>query len=118
MTSGIIDRDGVIGDFQGDAAMGFWGWPIPMDDQVDRAARAALDIRQGFARRARRRTPLAGFPCGIGIAHGPAIAGRLGTSDQFKVGRLGPVVNLASRAGVDDQASGPDPGRRAASPSV
>ena len=41
--------------------------------------------------------PLAGFNCGIGIANGQAIAGQLGTPDQFKVGVYGPIVNLASR---------------------
>jgi adenylate cyclase len=98
MTGSIIDQDGVIGDFQGDAAMGFWGWPLAVPDQVERAARAALTIRRHFARAAREPgNPLAGFACGVGIAHGPAIAGKLGTADQFKVGVFGPVVNLAAR---------------------
>jgi adenylate cyclase len=35
--------------------------------------------------------------CGLGLANGPAIVGRLGTFDQFKVDVFGPVVNLASR---------------------
>jgi len=38
-----------------------------------------------------------GFRCGIGIAHGRAVAGRIGTTDQVKVTAFGPVVNLASR---------------------
>ena len=98
MTEGIIGQDGVIGDFQGDAAMGFWGWPLPQDDQIDRAARAALYIRKkfvGFA--ARRGHPLADFVCGIGLAYGDAIAGRLGTTDQVKIGVFGPTVNRAAR---------------------
>ncbi|WP_406699594.1 adenylate/guanylate cyclase domain-containing protein [Singulisphaera sp. Ch08] len=98
ITSAICDQDGVIGDFQGDAAMGFWGWPLDADDQIERAARAALAIRRRFDHLAQQRDhPLAGFACGVGIANGPAIAGRLGTYDQFKVGVFGPVVNLASR---------------------
>jgi adenylate cyclase len=98
MTGSIIDQDGVVGDFQGDAAMGFWGWPLDVPDQVERAARAALTIRRHFARAAREPgNPLAGFACGVGIAQGPAIAGKLGTPDQFKVGVFGPVVNLAAR---------------------
>jgi adenylate cyclase len=98
MTSSITDQDGVIGDFQGDAAMGFWGWPLPTGDQVERAARAALAIWRRFRRAAEQKdNPLAGFRCGIGIANGMAIAGRLGTLDQFKVSVFGPVVNLASR---------------------
>ena len=40
---------------------------------------------------------LAGFQCGIGIASGRAIAGRLGVYEQAKVGVYGPRVNLASR---------------------
>ncbi len=40
---------------------------------------------------------LAGFDVGIGIAHGTAIAGKLGTDEQIKIGVFGPVVNLASR---------------------
>jgi adenylate cyclase len=98
MTTNIIDKEGVISDFQGDAAMGFWGWPLPADDQMEQAARAALAIQRDIARAAQKSgDPLAGFACGIGIANGPAIAGKLGTADQFKVGVFGPVVNLASR---------------------
>src|SRR5262249_50274987 len=98
MTSSIIDQGGVIGDFQGDAAMGFWGWPIPDDDQAGRAARAALAIRRRFAQTAKQKgTSPTDFSCGIGIASGRAIAGRLGTYDQAKVSVYGPKVNLASR---------------------
>jgi len=98
MTEAITHEGGVIGDFQGDAAMAFWGWPLGSDEQVVSAARAALAIRRRFAKAAR--TPghrLAGFACGLGVAHGPAIAGRIGTLDQFKVGVFGPVVNRAAR---------------------
>ena len=98
MTRNIIDKDGVVGDFQGDAAMGFWGWPLSADDQVEQAARAALAIRREFLQFSKNPDhPLADFACGVGLAHGPAIAGRLGTPDQFKVSVFGPVVNLASR---------------------
>jgi adenylate cyclase len=98
MSSSILEEDGVIGDFQGDAAMGFWGWPLDRDDQIDRAARAALAIRRRFDELADDPDhPLARFACGIGLAHGPAVAGRLGTLDQFKVDVFGPIVNLAAR---------------------
>jgi adenylate cyclase len=98
MTEAIVEQDGVIGDFQGDAAMGFWGWPIPQEDQVERAARAALLIRKKFVAFARRKDhPLTDFVCGIGLASGPAVAGKLGTADQAKIGVFGPVVNRAAR---------------------
>ena len=34
MTRQILDEGGVVGDFHGDAAMGFWGWPLPQADAV------------------------------------------------------------------------------------
>jgi adenylate cyclase len=98
MTGNILDRGGVVGDFQGDAAMGFWGWPLAQPDAVKRACLAALEIRAQFEANARRPGhPLANFQIGIGIATGQAVAGRIGPAAQSKVGVFGPVVNLASR---------------------
>jgi adenylate cyclase len=97
MTDAITAQGGVIGDFQGDAAMGFFGWPIDTDERVERAARAALNIRRGFLKAALQNRASGGLQCGIGIASGPAFAGRLGTYDQAKVSVFGPRVNLAQR---------------------
>lgn len=98
MTHQILKQGGVVGDFQGDAAMGFWGWPLVQPDAVARTCQAALAIRAEFEAAARRpNSPLAGFHAGIGIATGKAVAGKIGTVDQVKVTVFGPVVNLASR---------------------
>jgi adenylate cyclase len=98
MTKCIHSHRGVIGDFQGDAALAFWGWPIDDGASALEACRAAVEIRQRFAAAAESPSdPLAGFRCGIGIATGDAVAGRLGTAGQFKIDVFGPVVNLASR---------------------
>lgn len=98
MTHQILAQGGVVGDFQGDAAMGFWGWPLPQPDSIHQVCRAALAIRAEFEAAANRPgDPLAGFRMGIGIAHGNAVAGKIGTVDQVKVTVFGPVVNLASR---------------------
>jgi adenylate cyclase len=92
MTHHILEQGGVVGDFHGDAAMGFWGWPLPQADAVERACRAALGIRTAFAE-----SPTANFRVGIGVASGRAVAGKIGSTDQVKVTVFGPVVNLASR---------------------
>jgi adenylate cyclase len=98
MTNCIHSHQGVIGDFQGDAALAFWGWPLDSEDAVIEACRAALDIRMKFTQAAKQAgDPLADFQCGIGIASGIAVAGRLGTAGKFKIDVFGPVVNLASR---------------------
>jgi adenylate cyclase len=98
MTRHILDEGGVVGDFHGDAAMGFWGWPLPQEDAAQRACHAALDIRREFETSSQDDShPLVDFRMGIGIATGRAVAGKIGTVDQVKVTVFGPVVNLASR---------------------
>jgi adenylate cyclase len=98
MTRLILEYGGVIGDFHGDAAMGFWGWPLPQSDLTIRACRAALAIRTAFEDAASQdQHALAGFCAGMGLATGRAVAGKIGTSDQVKVTAFGPVVNLAAR---------------------
>ncbi|MDX1930033.1 MAG: adenylate/guanylate cyclase domain-containing protein [Pirellulaceae bacterium] len=98
MTHHILNSGGVVGDFHGDAAMGFWGWPIASEGAMQAACEAALAICDQFERAAAQPDhPLAGFRAGLGIASGAAVAGRIGTTDQVKVTVFGPVVNLASR---------------------
>jgi adenylate cyclase len=98
MTHEILEQGGVVGDFQGDAAMGFWGWPLAEPAATQKAALAALGIRAQFEAAAREPNhPLADFRVGIGIATGRAVAGKIGTADHVKVTVFGPVVNLAAR---------------------
>jgi len=98
MTRNVVENRGAIADFYGDAAMGFWGWPLDDPAMVENACRAALGIRAAFDAVTNTEThPLFGFKVGIGIASGRAVAGGIGTAEQAKVGVFGPVVNLASR---------------------
>ena len=98
MTQQILGHGGVTGDFQGDAVLGFWGWPFASEEASLNACRAALGIRRAFeATRNTAGHPLADFSVGIGVAFGRAVAGKIGTSDRVTVTVFGPVVNLASR---------------------
>ena len=101
-TSNILDFGGVIGDFHGDSAMGFWGWPIPprrSEQNAVSAVKAAISIHSHVDNHARlgEMADDFGFQFGIGIASGESVAGKIGTRDQVKVTAFGPVVNLASR---------------------
>jgi len=93
MTSVITQESGVVAGFQGDAVMAFWGWPEAQEDQIERACRAALRIRKRFDGQGWWRD----LSCGIGIASGQVMAGRMGAMDLAKVDVFGPTVNLASR---------------------
>jgi len=103
MTESITNQYGTIGDFVGDAAMGFWGWPKTgsasrdLTEAVKAACKAADILRERLRQKARGAGPLAGFACVMGVAAGEVVAGMLGTEDQRKIGVFGPVVNLAAR---------------------
>lgn len=98
MTRNILQYRGAIADFLGDAALGFWGWPLDHPGKAEDAGRAALGIRAAFEEVGKDPAhPLFGFRVGIGIASGRAVAGSIGSAEQAKVTVFGPVVNLASR---------------------
>ena len=97
MTRRIREAGGVTGDFLGDAALAFWGWPTADPTAPVRAAAAAVKIAADFALPREPDDPLAGFRVGVGVATGPAVAGRIGTEDQVKITVFGPTANFASR---------------------
>jgi adenylate cyclase len=98
MVAGILKRDGAIADLQGDAALGFWGWPVALEYGPVPACRAALTICEEFRKAADQPGSLLhGFSVGIGVAHGRAVAGQIGTNQHSKVGVFGPVVNQGAR---------------------
>ncbi len=88
MTAEILQHGGVIGDFQGDSAMGFWGWPLTQNDTASRAVKTALNIKAEFDS---RKSGQPDFEIGIGVATGMAVAGQIGTRDQVKVTVLDPL---------------------------
>lgn len=93
MSQSIFAHQGVMADFQGDSCMSFWGWPLPTNDGPLPACRTALAMRRAQLQHPALRQ--ARLICGI--AHGPGLAGQIGTEDQCKMGVFGHVVNLGSR---------------------
>lgn len=95
----VLDHGGVLVDFIGDELMAMWGAPKAHPEHSKSAAQAALrllDCRRKIDERWRdeigSKTDLR-----IGIASGVASVGNTGSSQKFKYGPLGSVVNLASR---------------------
>jgi adenylate cyclase len=104
MTRNIVKHEGIVADFQGDAALGFWGWPSSDDVEGPLGAcRAALAIHEEFSSQPdegdgkKTVSVLENFRVGIGIAHGRAVAGKIGADEHVKVGVFGPVVNTGAR---------------------
>lgn len=97
-TEAILDHGGVVGDFHGDATMGFWGWPVHRGDEIEQACRTALSIRRRLVElREGGDERFSQFQMGLGLAFGSVVAGKIGTKDQVKVTAIGPAVNLAAR---------------------
>jgi adenylate cyclase len=89
----ILDQDGTIIKYIGDAVMAVWGAPLADPRPNQRAVLAALGIRRAgryeFAgRRLRTR---------CGINSGLVLAGNLGSDYRFDYTLIGETTNLASR---------------------
>jgi adenylate cyclase len=102
----ILERQGTIDKFIGDAVMAFWNAPVAVPGHQCEAARAALGIRAALEKFNQTETvqslmKLRGLPplaLRIGMASGPAAVGNMGSIDRFDYSVLGDTVNIAARA--------------------
>jgi adenylate cyclase len=94
----IMQHNGTVERFAGDAIMIFFNDPIPLENPAEHAVRMALDMHDQFASCAvgwKKR----GFDLqiGIGIAQGYATIGAIGFEGRFDYGAIGAVSNLSAR---------------------
>jgi class 3 adenylate cyclase/tetratricopeptide (TPR) repeat protein len=95
----VYQYEGVVDKFVGDSIMAVFGAPVALEDDADRALRAALSMRerlQGFNRRWIERL---GQPLDlhIGINTGMVIAGNVGSDLRMSYTVIGDTVNTAAR---------------------
>jgi PAS domain S-box-containing protein len=93
----VLQEEGTIDKFLGDAIMAWFNAPIAQPDHRLRAVRAALAIRDA-AQELHRDLP-AGFHLefGIGLHAGPALLGLVGTERRLEYTAIGDSVNTARR---------------------
>jgi adenylate cyclase len=94
----ILEEEGTLDKFMGDAVLALWNAPDPQPDHALRAVRAALAIQE----RARQiYQPLQGpshaLQFHVAVATGDAMVGNLGTSELFNYTAVGDTVNLCQR---------------------
>lgn len=93
----VVQHDGIVDHFMGDAVMAFFNVPIRREDHVARAVRAAAEIHAAVPgiNAALREEGL--LKVGIGISTGLAYAGMVGSTSCQDYTALGETVNIASR---------------------
>lgn len=99
MVECVFRHGGTLDKFIGDAVMAQWGAPISAPDDADRAVEAALDMQRAVAA-LNTRWQSEGRPqiqVGIGLSHGEAFAGYLGSERRLEYTVIGDTVNTASR---------------------
>lgn len=99
MTNIILEEEGTVDKYEGDAIIAFWNAPLDIANHAEKAVRAALRCQEQLQAmrpglHARYGTNLV---MRIGINTGHAIAGNMGSSIRFDYTVLGDAVNLAAR---------------------
>jgi len=93
----VLDEEGTLDKFLGDAVMAFWNAPDPQPDHALRAVRAASAMRRAIDAHRGSLELRHQLHFSVGITTGPAIVGNVGTSELFNYTAIGDTVNLAQR---------------------
>ena len=93
----VLEEEGTIDKFQGDAIMAWFNAPIPQQDHTLRAARAALGIRQAVYQVRERMEPRFRLSFGVGIHVGDGLLGLVGTRKRLDYTAIGDSINTAKR---------------------
>ena len=99
MTSKIIENEGTLDKYIGDAQMAFWNAPLDDKDHAINAVKTGLvmleDLDEFNKEIAHENIPA--FGMGLGINTGDVVVGNMGSVQRFDYTCLGDSVNLASR---------------------
>lgn len=99
MTRRILETDGTLDKYIGDAQMAFWNAPLDETQHCKDAVKAALGMLNDLEA-FNREIAVEGVPAfgmGLGINTGVVVVGNMGSEQRFDYTCLGDAVNLASR---------------------
>jgi len=106
MTRIVLDYQGTVDKYMGDAIMAFYGAPLEQPDHAVRACKTAVDmiVRLKELRKGWESRNLPSMNIGIGVNSGEMSVGNMGSEERFDYTIMGDNVNLASRLeGINKQ---------------
>ncbi|MFQ5621130.1 MAG: CHASE2 domain-containing protein [Candidatus Nanoarchaeia archaeon] len=99
MTDIILEHEGVVDKYIGDAIMAFWGAPLKQPNHAELAASTTLDMLKKL-NILQKQWEREGFPVlniGCGLNTGPAVIGNMGSYKRFDYTAMGDSINLGAR---------------------
>jgi class 3 adenylate cyclase/CheY-like chemotaxis protein len=99
MVDVIMQYQGTINEFMGDAIFVIFGAPIWWEDHAPRgvACAVAMQLAMDFINQENQRDGLPAVEMGIGVNTGEVVVGNIGSRKRTKYGVVGSHVNLTSR---------------------
>ena len=99
MTSIVMENDGTVDKYIGDALMAFWNAPLDVPDQRKAATLTAVQMleRLELLNKELENEGLLPLRIGVGINTGDVVVGNMGGDQRFDYSVLGDAVNLAAR---------------------
>lgn len=93
----VLDQEGTVDKFLGDAVMAWFNAPVPQPDHTLRAMRTALNIREAVFKLHSVLPPEAQLSFGVGIHYGEAVLGLIGTEKRLEYTAIGDSINTTKR---------------------
>jgi adenylate cyclase len=99
MSEIIIENEGLVDKYMGDAIMAFWGAPLDQPNHAELACKSGLEMMEKLKELQKKwkKEGIPTFDIGIGLNSGEAIVGNMGSSKRFDYTVMGDNVNIASR---------------------
>jgi adenylate cyclase len=99
MTAKILENNGTLDKYIGDAQMAFWNAPVDEERHAHKAVKTALEMMESLDAFNAEVTAegVPAFGMGLGINSAVVVVGNMGSSQRFDYTCLGDGVNLASR---------------------
>lgn len=116
ISESILDYQGTIDKYMGDAVMAFWNAPLDDPDHAQNAALAAIDMQKRLVilnqtlreEAAEEGKDYIEIRLGIGLSTGKCSVGNMGTENRFDYSVIGDPVNIAARLEGQTRAYGVD----------